>query len=344
MKAAFLYGKEDIRLEELFLPRMESHGLLIRVRACGICGSDIRVFFNGLTSRYINPVILGHEVCGEVVETGPDITEYTPGDLVGIAPIIPCMHCYPCSHGQDNICQTAKVIGCNVHGAMGEYLYIPSQMVQVGGVVKIPPGTKPREAALAELVGCCLHGLHQMGISAGDKLMIIGGGPIGMTFVQLAKLMGALVISSEPQERRRQMAAELGADETVDPTNTDLKARYGAMLDRVIVATANVPATQQAFNLVRAGGSLLFFSGYLKGSIMELQLNDVHYRELHIHGSIDCTIKDYQNAVALLPQLNMEKLVTNTFPLDQTAKGFYATRDPDEVKVIIEPEMNQPTA
>jgi L-iditol 2-dehydrogenase len=247
------------------------------------------------------------------------------------------MHCKPCSSGQDNICETAKVIGCNVHGGMAEYIHVPSQMVQVGGVVKIPTGIQPSEAALAELVGCCLHGLRQVGIEAGESVLIIGGGPIGMTFVQLAKLMGARVVSSELLERRRQLALELGVDEAVDPSTTNLKEAYGYAFDRVIVATASVQATEETFSLVRTGGSLLFFSGYLKGSSMDLQLNDIHYRELHIHGSIDCTIKDYQNAVALLPQLQMGKLVTCAYPLSQAVEAFYATRDPQAVKIVIEP-------
>ncbi len=337
MQAALLYGKEDIRLESFDLPSLQGHDLLLRIRSCGICGSDNRMFFNGPTARYINPVILGHEICAEVAQVGPEVEDYHPGELVGLAPIIPCMHCKPCSSGQDNICETAKVIGCNVHGGMGEYIHVPSQMVQVGGVVKVPAGTQPREAALAELVGCCLHGLRQVGLEAGERVLVIGGGPIGMTFVQLARLKGALVVSSELQERRRQLALELGAEEAVDPSTTDLKDRYGYAFDRVIVATASVPATQQTFSLVRTGGSLLFFSGYLKGSTMELQLNDIHYRELHIHGSIDCTIKDYQNAVGLLPQLQMGKLVTGAYPLSQTVEAFYATRDPQAVKILIEP-------
>ncbi len=337
MQAALLYGKEDIRLESFDLPSLQGHDLLLRIRSCGICGSDNRMFFNGPTARYINPVILGHEICAEVAQVGPEVEDYHPGELVGLAPIIPCMHCKPCSSGQDNICETAKVIGCNVHGGMGEYIHVPSQMVQVGGVVKVPAGTQPREAALAELVGCCLHGLRQMGLQAGERVLVIGGGPIGMTFVQLARLKGALVVSSELQERRRQLALELGAEEAVDPSTTDLKDRYGYAFDRVIVATASVPATQQTFSLVRTGGSLLFFSGYLKGSTMELQLNDIHYRELHIHGSIDCTIKDYQNAVGLLPQIQMGKLVTGAYPLSQTVEAFYATRDPQAVKILIEP-------
>lgn len=337
MKAALLYGKEDIRIEMMSLPEMENTGLLIRVLSVGVCGSDSRYFFNGPSARYINPVVLGHEICGEVIEVGPALEGYAPGDLVCIAPIIPCMHCDACAHGQDNICQNAKVIGCNAHGGMSEYMYIPSQLVQVGGVVKLPAGANHREAALAELVGCCLHGLRQVGIQAGDDILVIGGGPIGMTFVQLGRLMGAKVTSSELLPRRRELALELGANEAVDPVAVNLRQRFGQSLDRVIVATANVPATQEAFDLVRTGGSLLLFSGYLKGAALELQLNNVHYRELHIHGSIDCTLQDYQTAVALLPQLNMGKLVSHCFPLDRTVEAFYTTRDPEAVKVLIEP-------
>ena len=337
MQAALLYGKEDIRLESIKLPQLKGNDLLLRIRSCGICGSDNRMFFNGPSARYINPVILGHEICAEVAQTGPEVEGYDLGDLVGLAPIIPCMHCKSCSLGRDNICETAKVIGCNVHGGMAEYIHVPSQMVQVGGVVKIPAGIHPREAALAELVGCCLHGLRMVGLEAGDRVLVIGGGPIGMTFVQLAKLMGAHVVSSELLEHRRKLAVELGADEAIDPSATDLKASYGYAFDRVIVATASVPATQETFSLVRTGGSLLFFSGYLKGSTMELQLNDIHYRELHIHGSIDCTIKDYQKAIRLLPQIQMGKLVTNTYSLSQTVEAFFATRDPKAIKILIEP-------
>jgi L-iditol 2-dehydrogenase len=337
MQAALLYGKEDIRLESFELPPVVGKDLLLRIRSCGICGSDNRMFFNGPSARYINPVILGHEICAEVTQVGPEVEDYHPGDLVGLAPIIPCMHCEACASGKDNICETAKVIGCNVHGGMGEYIHVPGQMVQVGGVVKIPAGTHPREAALAELVGCCLHGLHQVGLEAGQRVLIIGGGPIGMTFVQLARLLGAHVVISELLDHRRQLALELGAEEVINPSTTDIKANYGYGFDRVIVASASVPATQDSFSLVRTGGSLLFFSGYIKGSTLDLQLNDVHYRELHIHGSIDCTIKDYQKAIRLLPQIHMEKLVTSAYPLNQTVEAFYATRDPQAVKILIEP-------
>jgi L-iditol 2-dehydrogenase len=337
MKAALFYGKEDIRVETMDVAEMESHGLLIRVLANGICGSDIRYYFNGPSPRYTLPIVLGHELCGEVVRTGPDLKDYAPGDRVTIAPIIPCMRCSACAHGQDNLCERAEVIGVNVAGGMAEYMYIPNQMVLAGGAVKLPATASYREAALSELVGCCLHGLRQVGLEAGDSLLVIGGGPIGMTFIQLARLKGAKVTSSELLPLRRELAVELGAQEAVDPSQNDLVARYANSFDRVIVATASVPATAQALQLVRTGGSLLFFSGYLKGSKLDLELNEIHYRELHIHGSIDCTIQDFQNAVALLPQINMEKLVTACYPLDQTVQAFQSTRDPSAVKILIEP-------
>ena len=338
MKAAFLYGKEDIRLEGVELPPIESYGLRIKMLTCGICGSDARMFFTGPTPRYINPVILGHELTGKVVEIGPQVTGYAPGDVVTLAPLIPCMRCPACSRGQDNLCELAQVIGCTVHGGMAEYVTVPSQMVLAGGVVKLPPGVSHRAGALTELVGCCLHGLIEMGIELGDRVLIIGDGPIGLTFLQLVKQMGAgFVATSGRRPRRRELAGELGADEALDADAVDLKEVFGQSLDRVIVATANVEVTTEAMSIVRSGGSLLLFSGYTYGTTLPMDVNDVHYRELHIHGSIDCTVQDFRKAAKLLPQLQMEKLVTASFPLEKTDEAFRASKARAAVKVVIEP-------
>ena len=119
-KAAFLYGKEDIRIEEMALPPLEPHGLLLKVLVCGVCGSDARMFFTGPTPRYISPVILGHELTCEIVEVGPQVKGYAVGEIVTLAPTIPCMRCPACSRGQDNLCQWAGVIGCTIHGGMAD--------------------------------------------------------------------------------------------------------------------------------------------------------------------------------------------------------------------------------
>ena len=338
MKAAFLYGQEDIRLEEVELPPLEPYGLRLRVLTCGVCGSDARMFFTGPTPRYMQPVILGHELTGEVVEIGPQAEGYALGDVVTLAPLIPCRRCPACSRGQDNLCQQAQVLGCTVHGGMAEYITVPSQMVLAGGVVKLPPGINLQAGALTELVGCCLHGLSGMRVEAGDRVLIIGDGPIGLTFLQLLKLLGAgYVATSGRRPRRRELAAELGADEALEATAVDLRERFPQSLDRVVVATSSIEAAEEALDLVRPGGDLLLFSGYRYGTTLILDVNAVHYRELHLHGSIDCTIQDFRQAARLLPQLQMDKLVSASFPLEKTVEAFYASKESGAVKVMIEP-------
>jgi L-iditol 2-dehydrogenase len=338
MKAALLHGEEDIRLENLELAPVEPYGLRIKVLACGVCGSDARMFFTGPTSRYTNPVVLGHEVSGEVIEVGRQVDGYALGDVVTLAPLIPCMRCPACSRGQDNLCEQAQVIGCTVHGGMAEYVTVPSQMVLAGGVVKLPVGTDHRAGALTELVGCCLHGLFQMEIEIGDRVLIIGDGPIGLTLLQLCRLMGAgYVATSGRRPRRRAFSIKLGADEALDANAVDLRGKFQRSLDRVIVAAADIEVTAEAVDLVRPGGDLLLFSGYRYGSTLPVDVNAVHYRELHLHGSIDCTVNDFRHAAKSLSQLDMERLVTASFSLERTVEAFYATRDRDAVKVVIEP-------
>jgi L-iditol 2-dehydrogenase len=338
VRAAFLHGKEDIRLAETEAAPLEPGGLCLRVLTCGICGSDARVYFNGPSSRYLSPVLLGHELSAEIAEVGPGVEGFNVGDLVTVAPVIPCMACGPCLRGEDNLCENGGVLGCTIHGGMAEFLTLPGQMVRTGGIVKLPEGVGQRDAALTELVGCCLHGLDKVGLQAGESVLIIGDGPIGLTFLQLAREVGAsYVATSGRRPQRRQLASELGADEALDATATDLKDHFdGRSLDRVIVAASNLDATRDAIEVVRPGGAVLLFAGYVPGSSLDLQLNDVHYRELSIHGSIDCTIEDFRRAVGLLPRLAMAELVSGAFPLDEIESAFWATRGPDAVKTVLE--------
>jgi L-iditol 2-dehydrogenase len=337
LKAALLYGKEDLRIEEIDLPKTDDHGLLLRMKAAGICGSDSRMFFNGPTSRYINPVILSHELCAEVYQVADSVDDYTPGELVTIAPVIPCMKCKYCSKGLDNICERAGVVGCTIHGGMAEYISIPSQMVKAGGIVKIPSGIDYHAGALSEVVGCCLHGLRQAGIQVGDRVLILGSGSIGLTFLQLVRRMGAGWVGiTGHREKRLNLAQELGADQVIEMPQTDIVSLFRNSIDLVIVANSSVNALEEGLKVTRAGGSILLFSGYLPETTLTIDLNDIHYRELHIHSSIDCTIRDFQNAVDLLPLLQMEKLITCTYSLDEADKAFMLTRDPDCVKVMLE--------
>ena len=339
MKAALLYGKEDVRVEERTTLDVGSYDMCVKVLCCGVCGSDSRMFFTGPTPRYIHPVILGHEISARVHEVGPQVIGYRPGDLVTLAPISPCMRCAACSRGEDNLCENGDVIGCTVHGGMAEYVHVSARMIHAGGVVRLDPGTNARAGALTELVGCCLEGLDQIRIEPGDRVLIVGDGPIGLTFLQLARLFGAgYVATSGRRPGRRELAREYGATETIDAQSVNLRDKFDRSLDHVIVATANVDAVAVTFDLLRSGGNLLLFSGYQYGTRISMDPNIIHYRQLHVHGSIDCTVRNFRRAARLLANLRMEKLVTASFPLERTAEAFRATRERDAVKITIEPE------
>jgi L-iditol 2-dehydrogenase len=336
-KAAFTYGQQDIRFGELELPEMEPGGALLQVAICGICGSDSRMFFTGLTPRYKQPIVLGHEFSGHIVKLGEAQTGFQVGDLVTIAPIIPCMRCDPCLEGLDNLCTTGAVVGCNDDGAMAEYYYVPARMVEAGGMVKVPPMVNARAAAMAELVGTCLNGWLQTGLEPGERVVIYGDGPIGLTFVQLARVMGASWVGVVGhRESRLKMAQQLGADDTRFSDGRDA-AGFGGRIDRVVVATSNTAALDESFRVVKHGGSVLLFSGYVHGTTYNLDLNLAHYGQLHIDSAIDCTIRNFRQAVSLLPRLQMDKLVSRAYSLDQIETAFLATKDKSVNKIVLEP-------
>jgi L-iditol 2-dehydrogenase len=343
IQAFALYGKEDLRPFERDAPALDDSGVLLRVNICGICGSDLRMFYEGPSPRYSLPVVLGHEFTGTVVEIGPQVDDLKPGDVVTVAPLIPCMKCRYCGHGQDNLCENGLVIGVHAPGAMADHFYVPGRMVNAGGLIKVPDGADAGSAALTEIVGCCLHGLRQTEFEPGDSVLIIGEGPVGLTHLQLLRLMGAgEVVVTGLFEKRLKLAEELGASVALDVGQHDLKkfaTDKGFKPDLAIIAAPVIPATQTAFELVRPGGSILMFSGYPAGSTMPFDLYKFHYAEKHVHGSIDCTILDFYKAAELLPALQMGKLITHTFPLAETPQAFRAARGADAIKTMIEPSL-----
>jgi L-iditol 2-dehydrogenase len=336
-----LYGKEDLRHLEWEPPALEPGGVLLRVNYCGICGSDLRMFYDGPSPRYNLPIVPGHEFTGTVAEAGSNVRDFKPGDIVTVAPLIPCMNCRPCGHGQDNLCERGLVIGTHIAGAMANHFYVPEQMVSAGGLVKVPEGVDPQAAAMTEIFACCLHGLRQTEFETGDQVLIIGEGPIGLAHLQLLRLMGAgrIVVTGLLPNRLR-LAEEFGADVALDVSQYDLKQHAEATHfkpDLAIIATASMPTTEAALELVRPGGSLLMFSGYPHGTKMTFDAYRFHYDEKHIHGSIDCNIRDFHNAAELLPRLKIQPMITHTFPLAETPQAFRAARGTDAIKTMIVP-------
>jgi L-iditol 2-dehydrogenase len=338
MKAMALFGKDDIRQVEKDKGNLHGEEVEIRILYCGVCGSDVRMYYTGPTPRYKVPVVLGHEIAGEVVNLGPQASGFEIGDLVTVAPIMPCLRCDPCLNGNTHLCEQGEVVGTTMDGGFAEAMIVPEMMVRAGGLVRVPEGVSPIAAALTEPVSCCFHGLQQVMMPPGARVLIIGDGPIGLTFLQLVRLFGAgFVATSGRRSARRQLAEDLGASEALDAREISIVDHFDEPFDLVIVATSNTNILQEAIELTKSAGDLILFSGYQYGTEIPLNLNEIHYRELHIHGSIDATLADFNKSAHLLPQLEMEKLLSKDFPLDQIDKAFHAARHEDVAKVMIRP-------
>ena len=339
MKAMALFSKEDIREINQDLPELAGHDLIIKIQECGICGSDLRMYFEGPTPRYKLPIVLGHEIVGRVEQMGAQSVGFSVGDIVTVAPIMPCMRCPACVRGEDNLCENGEVIGCTIAGGFAEYMYIPEQMSLSGGVVHVPENIDPKSAVMTEILSCCYHAINLVNFEVGDRVLIIGDGPIGLTFLQLVKFMGAsFVVTSGRRAYRRNISVKLGVDEAIDAKEPNSLSKFKDYFDLVIIATSNEEVVETAFNVARPGSSILLFSGYTYGTKIEIDPNKIHYREIQLHGSIDATIRDFNVAAKLLPKLKMGDLISKEFPLSRIKEGFHESKSSDVVKVIVVPD------
>jgi len=344
MKAALFYGKkEDIRLKEIDIPQINEDEILIKVKACGICGSDARSYFNGAHERYKIPVILGHEVAGEIFQIGKNVDGFKVGERVTVAPIYGCGKCSFCVSGEENICEKVVVFGCNFDGAYAQYMRIPAQGIRRGVLVKIPDGLPNEEATLIEPFSCCLHGILRAGVKPGDSVVVIGAGPIGLAHLTLLKILGSgKVIIGDIVNKRLERAKKFGADVTVNSKedNLPLKVREltkGKGADSVIVAAPSKEAVEDGLKMVRRGGRVVIFGGCPTNSLIQIDPNSIHYSEIIVTGSIDSTIDDFRRTVQLISRVNLKPFITHRFPLKEIHQAMQVMKDKKGLKVILVP-------
>lgn len=260
MRAVALTAARKLELIEVPEPDPAAGELKLRVRYCGICGSDLHEYETDLTGRSRGAMvpIMGHEFSGEVLAAGRDVDGFSPGDLVVVNPGEPCSRCFYCNKGLPNLCELALVVGYRRPGAYAERL-----CVRAASAVKLPPGTAADSAALTEPLAVALHAVNQADLAPDDTVFISGGGPIGLLAVIAARRRGAhLVILSEPLAQRRDLAARIGAHEVIDPTATAAPARVRELTDGlgadVALECAGVTAAfTDAFGSIRRGGRLV---------------------------------------------------------------------------------------
>ena len=318
------------------MPRIGPGEVLVKVHACGICGTDIHILHGEHIVKF--PVIPGHEFSGEIVEVAPGVTNVKAGDRVTVDPNIVDHTCIFCRRGEIHLCENLTATGVNYDGGFAEYCKAPAAQAY-----PIPNEVSLDEAAMAEPLACCIHGIDRAGIVPGSTVVLLGAGSIGLILLQLVKAAGAgLVIVSEPDEKKRELAAGFGAEVVLDPTTDDVEAevekttRVGA--DVVIESAGRLETAQLALKLARRGGTVLQFGVVSPDKVIEVAPYDIFYKELTIRGSFVNPFT-HARAVDLLDRKQVEvmPLVTHRFPLDDAARALDTAQGKDAVKVLLVP-------
>ncbi len=339
-KATFL-GDKTFRIESFTLPEPGPGELLVRNAACGVCGTDVHIYFGEAGSAEVTPpVVLGHEYSAVVEAVGESVVNFKAGDHVTIDPNIYCGICRFCRAGKKQLCEEMRAIGVTQDGGFATHSLIPASQAYL-----LDKNLSPESGAMAEPLACCIHGIDQAGIRVGDTVLVVGGGTIGLLMLQLAKLAGAArVYVSEPVALRREIALGLGAEACIDPIRENPAERIRELGDRdgadvVIECAGNTAATAQAFEAAAKGATLLLFSVPAVDASFPLSLFDVYKKELTIKGSF-INPDTHERAVALLEsgRIQIEPLITHRFGLDELEKAIHTQMSSESIKVLVIPD------
>lgn len=286
MKAAVFYGKHDLRIEELETPKPGDNEAVIKVMACGVCGTDIHIFDGDEGAAATPPgTVLGHEFSGIITEIGKNVKGVSVGDRVCVDPNKLCGSCYYCKSALGHFCENIMGIGTTVNGGFAEYCIVPESQVY-----KIADSTSFECAAMCEPVACCMHGIDMCEIKTDDVVVVIGCGMIGMIMLQLAKTSGAAkVIAIEPQEEKRRLAERLGADFCIDPVNRDvnetLAQRGITRVSKVIECVGRASTMEQAVSVAGKKSIVMFFGLTAPNDTVSIKPFEIFKKEIEIKAS-----------------------------------------------------------
>ncbi|HET6477526.1 MAG TPA: zinc-dependent dehydrogenase [Dehalococcoidales bacterium] len=341
MRVAMWYNNRDIRLEQMPIPQIGPGELLLRVEASGICGSDVMEWYR--LDRA--PLVLGHEIGGQVVEVGSGVNGFKKGDRVSAAHHVPCNTCYYCLRGHHTMCDTLRKTNFDP-GGFAEYVRVPAINVE-RGVFRLPDEMSYEEATFIEPLACVLRGQRTARMQPGNSVLVIGSGIAGLLHLQLARTMGAgRVVATDINEFRLNAAKRFGADAAIH-AGEDLPARFrevndGYLADLVIVCTGATMATVQAFKSVERGGTVLLFAPTDPGVSIPVSLNEVFWRtDVTLTTSYGASPYDYQTALDLIRAgaIPVRQMITHRLDLAEAGLGFRLVAEAgDSIKVVIEPQ------
>ncbi len=338
MKAAVYYSPDDIRIEEIPKPKAGADEIIVNMKACGICGSDLMDWY--LRSRA--PLVLGHEPAGVIVEAGENTRNFEVGDRVFSHHHVACLTCHYCVNGDYTMC--AKFRQTHLEpGGFAEYFKVPAPNLQID-TLKIPKNVSYEEATLIEPVGCCIRGQAKVGIRKGDSVAIIGAGPSGIIHAMLARLSGAAqILVTDLVDYRLDMAERLGADLTINPIRENLeeevKERTDDMgADVVIVTAPNVKAIEEGVQVARKGGRILMFAPTQPDQYVRLSPHRLFYNEITVIPSYSVSHVETRTALRLISsgRIKAKELISHRFSLSRTSEAFQtAAKSKECLKIIV---------
>src|ERR1700723_3955202 len=322
MTAAVLYGKEDLKIEKVPIPRVGDGEVLVKVQVALTCGTDLKVYQRGYHARMIvPPALFGHELAGVIEEVGAGVNGFKKGMKVVALNSAPCQMCFYCSKHQENLCEDLLFN----NGAYAEYIRVPKRIVEANMLV-IPANVSYEDAAMTEPLACVLRGLHETKVEIGDTVAILGGGPIGLMFVQVARAIGCNVIAVVKRDSQVALARKKGAHEVVQITkvNDAVEAvrelspeRRGA--DGAIEAVGRAETWAWAVQMVRKGGTVNFFGGGGAGTKVQLDTNRLHYSEITLKATFHHTPETVRRAFGLIAEKKVRgnDYITGEAPLSR---------------------------
>jgi L-iditol 2-dehydrogenase len=344
MQAAFSIDVKQFELREVPAPEPPPEGLVLDVKACGVCGSDLRRWREGPPPDVVG-FIPGHEVAGVVSAVGDNVQNYKIGDRIAIAPDVHCGTCYYCRRGLFNLCDDLHLVGITpgYPGGFAEQMALTGEILRHGIVHHIPEELPFASGALAEPCSSVLAAHEKTGTRLGDTVVVMGAGPIGCIHVAVSKARGAEVIVSEPNARRQGMAQRFNPTAIVAPDDLatavqDLTAGIGA--DLVICANPVAATQTQAVEIVRKGGRVVLFGGLPKDDpTTHLDGNRIHYGEIEVVGAFSYHPTMHALALDTLARnlIDADLLITHTFPLSEITEAFAVAAGGEALKVMVVP-------
>jgi len=346
MLAAVYRGVNDVRLENVPVPRIGPGEMLVRVHSCGVCGTDLKKISTGSHSA---PRIFGHETSGIVAAVGKDVTQYRPGDRVMVFHHIPCRNCFYCDNKTFAQCTTYKKVGCTAGfepsgGGFSEYVRVMDWIVQ-HGTVRIPDGVSYEQACFVEPVNTCLKGVYALNLRPGETVLTIGQGPIGIILSVLAKRMGVTLITSDLYPERLKIGSSFGLDLTIEASQTNVVARIreltqGRGADAVILAVGGNSLIRTAMDAARPGGRILLFAQTQHGeAVIDPAAICVDEKTLVGSYSASVDLQEESTRFVMDGEMDLERLISHRFPLSQStaALDLAAHPQPSSMKIVIQP-------